>query len=255
MKQYLQLGTKLLEEGELVTTRTGATLSLTGQHLSFDLTKGFPLLTTKKINFNHILHEVLWYLKGTSSIDYLHEHNIKIWDNWAVDNDIGKTYGYQWRQFNDNKELGDQYRNAIHLLKTQPESRRIMINGWNPLQLHEMNLPPCIINLHFLTRNDNKLDLVVYQRSADYCLGVPYDIAEMALILHIVAHETGFDVNKLTIFYGDLHIYENHIETFKSIQAIREPRDLPKLIFNDDYTLVKLEDYYPHEKVNYPISI
>lgn len=255
MKQYSDLGLKLITHGEPVKTRTGPTRSLTGEMLSFDLSEGFPLLTTKKINFNHILHETLWYLKGTSSIEYLHEHNIRIWDNWATDNDIGKTYGYQWRRFNDDTLLGDQYKNVIHLLKTQPESRRIMINGWNPLQLHEMNLPPCIVNLHFIVRNNSKLDLVVYQRSADFCLGVPYDIAEMALLLHIVAHETNFAANKLTICYGDLHIYENHVETFKDVQFIREPRPLPKLIFNEDYTQIHLENYNPHDKINYPISI
>lgn len=257
MKKYIDLGLKLINDGELHETRTGTTKSLTGQMLSFDLVNGFPLVTTKYINFEHILHEVLWYLKGTDSIEYLQKHNIHIWDAWAdKNNSIGKTYGYQWRSFNGDPALGDQWQNAITLLKTNPSSRRIMINGWNPLQLHEMNLPPCIINLHFIAQNDNKLDLVVYQRSGDYCLGVPYDIAEMALLLEIMSHTVGMHASKLTIFYGDLHIYENHIETFLKEQSMRMPLYLPKLSINSLYDAdIKIENYQHHKKIKYQIAV
>lgn len=254
MRNYIELGSKIIMDGKYKKGRNATTLSMTGQMLEFNMADGFPLLTSKYINFNHILHETLWYLQGTTSIEYLHKHNIHIWDNWAKNNDIGKTYGYQWREFNGNDELGDQWINAQILLKSNPTSRRIIINGWNPLQLHEMALPPCLINLHFLS-NEGKLDLVVYQRSADFCLGVPYDIAEMALLLHIMARDTDLKPNKLTIMYGDIHIYENHISKFVNVQMQREPRELPRLVMshkNEDITLL---NYNPHDKINFKISI
>jgi len=251
MRNYLELGNKIIEQGDRVETRTGFTRSLTGESLSFNMADGFPMLTTKYINPLHIKHEVLWYLMGTTSIEYLQNNNIHIWDNWADEyNDIGKTYGYQWRRFNGDNHLGDQYKNAINLLKMDPFSRRILINGWNPLELHEMNLPPCIINLHLIARPDNKLDLVVYQRSADFCLGVPYDIAEMALLLHMICAEVDMIPNKLTITYGDVHVYENHIDTFKTVQAIRTPSKLPTL--NPDWSLT---GYEPQGKIAYKISV
>jgi thymidylate synthase len=266
MKNYLELGRKILSKGELMNTRSGPTRSLTGQILEFDLEKGFPLLTTKWINFDHIKYETIWYLKGTGDLTYLHDHKIKIWDNWAKDNNIGKTYGYQWRSFNDDPTLGDQYQAVLTALREDPSSRRIIINGWNPLQLSEMQLPPCLVMLHFLARSDQKLDLVVYQRSADFCLGVPYDIAEMAFLTHIVAQEVGMIPGKLTICYGDVHIYENHVQTFLTEQYKNKPGKLPTLKTWDidlatmiqiqlDPEQFELMNYVSAGKIKYPISV
>lgn len=226
MRTYLNKGLDLIHDGVVKDTRTGRVTSLIGQSMVFDLTEGFPLLTTKKINMKHIVFEVAWYLQGTTSINYLTERGINIWNNWAdKDNSIGKTYGYQWKHFND---VYDQVAEVKRLLKEDKYSRRIMINGWNPIQLNDMALPPCIVNLHFIVE-DNRLNLVVYQRSADFCLGVPYDIAEMALITHLFADEAGLNVGKLTMFYGDLHIYHDHINTFLSDQYLNIVYELPQL--------------------------
>ena len=248
MKSYLNLGYKLIASGDRVETRTGPTRSLTGQSLSFDLSEGFPLLTSKYINFNHIKHEGIWYLMGTDSIKYLKDHNIHIWDAWASPEDsIGPTYGYQWRNFNNDSDNGDQFRAVVSMLRTDRSTRRAIINGWNPLQLAEMALPPCIVNLHFIPRGSidanttQLLDLVVYQRSADFCLGVPYDIAEMALLLHIMSELAGYTPGKLTVMYGDLHIYENHIQTFLTEQASNPTHLLPTLA---NLSITPINEYF-----------
>lgn len=259
-QNYLILGLDLINNGHVKDTRTGKVRSMSGRSLSFDLQKGFPLLTTKYINIKHILYEVVWYLMGTESIDFLQSHGIHIWDDWAdSNNSIGKTYGYQWRHFND---ITDQVAEVKRLLKEDKYSRRIMINGWNPTQLSEMALPPCIVNLHFIVE-DNKLNLVVYQRSADFCLGVPYDIAEMALITHLFADDAGLDVGTLTMFYGDIHIYENHIDNFISKQYINMQYPFPTLNMNVVKKSIKdnvlhegiLVDYKHAPTVKYKISV
>ena len=260
MENYNNLAKKILIEGDIKTSRQNvATRSLNGESLKIDLRKGFPLLTNKFINFNHIVTEVLWYLKGTDKITYLKENNVHIWDSWADENDsIGKTYGYQWRNF--NSQGIDQIQQAIDLLKNDPTSRRIIINGWNPAQLKEMLLPPCVMNLQFIS-NGEYLDLVVYQRSADYAVGVPYDIAEMALINIMVAGVVNMKPRYLTMQFGDVHVYEPHVEAL-SKQIEKELKELPMLIVNfknklEDYTKKDfvLNNYHTKEKIKYEVYV
>lgn len=258
MENYRKLAQKILDQGFLENTRSGSTMTLHGEMLKFDLQKGFPLLTTKYINFDHIKHETLWYLKGTDKITYLKENNINIWNAWADENDsIGPTYGVQWRNF----EGIDQLRNVILNIMYDP-SRRMIVNGWNPIRLNEMKLPPCLVLMQFHTNDfNNTLDMTVYQRSADYCLGVPYDIAEMALLNTLVATTTEYRPGELTMFYGNIHIYTNHISTLKE-QLKEEPQKLPSLIINrvDDIDYYKPQDielvnYKGTKKFRYPIAV
>lgn len=255
MKNYLSLGVRLLLGGVEQNQRNGKTFSLFSQTLDFDLRNGFPMLSTKYINFQHIVHETLWYLKGTNKLDYLHEHNIHIWDAWATDNSIGRTYGVQWRDFNGV----DQVAEVIKTLKTNPD-RRMIITGWNPAELNQMALPPCLTLMQFHVENNN-LHMSVYQRSGDFCLGVPYDIAEMALLQTLIASVCDMTPATLSFFYGNVHMYENHVEAFKTIQLSRTTRPLPELVVAkkdniDDFTDadIILNYYNPHGKIKYEVS-
>lgn len=242
MFDYKELGLTIINDGELKETRQGVkTLSLHGEFIELDLRRGFPLLTTKKINFKHIVVETLWYLLGTDKITFLKENGVHIWDKWADEDDyLGPTYGYQWRRYNGHK-LFDQIADVINILKTNPNSRRAIINGWNPIQLDEMRLPPCITQLQFLS-NDGMLDLIVTQRSADFAIGVPYDIAEMALLQHIIAYVTGLKVRKLMFMYGDIHIYEDHLEALKE-QFERQVYNLPILKLDPKIKIESIDDF------------
>ena len=260
MKSYLDLGNRILKNGTTITGRNGKVKALFGEQLKFDLKDGFPLLTTKYINFNHILHETIWYLKGTDKITYLKDNKINIWNLWADENDsIGPTYGVQWRDFNGMKK--DQVKEAIELLRHDPHSRRIIITGWNPLQLRDMKLPPCLVLIQFHVDDDLKLHTTVYQRSADFCIGVPYDIAEMALLTHIIANIVNMEIGTLTMQYGNIHLYQEHQQIFRDIQSQRETRKLPKLeikhildIDNIDSKDITLRDYTSDTKIKYNIK-
>lgn len=256
MKNYLNVGKEILNEGALLETRSGKTIGTTGKILEFDLRNGFPLLTTKYIKFHNILHETIWYLMGTGSIDYLQEHGINIWNLWADENnDLGPTYGVQWRDF----EGIDQVTEVINDIQNNPH-RRLIINGWNVPRLPEMALPPCLVMIQFHVHGE-VLHATVYQRSADWAIGVPYDIAEMALLLEIIANITGKKAGKLTMFYGDAHIYENHIIKFNE-QLKRTPQELPKLVIEGriksideiDPSKISIENYNPDKYIHYPIS-
>jgi thymidylate synthase len=264
MKAYKDLYEQIITKGTTKKSRQGiTTLSLHGAMLQHDMSQGFPLLTTKKINFKHIVVETLWYLMGTGDISFLQENDVKIWDAFTkADGTIGPTYGYQWRRFNGSYQH-DQLQDVIKTLKSNPDSRRMIINGWNPLQLKDMALPPCITQMQFLA-NNGKLDLIISQRSADFAIGVPYDIAEMALILSIIAELTGFTPGVLTIMYGDIHIYEDHLEDL-NMQMNRGVGTLPtlKLINTKDFEYLDdfevenfiLRDYKPQSFIKYKVFV
>ena len=229
MKNYIDLGKKILTKGHFEHTRVGTTLALHNEMLSFDFKDGFPLMTTKHVGQKSIVHEALWYLKGTTSIKYLEDNKVMVWSKFADKNrDIGKTYSYQFRNFNGV----DQVKEVIKLLKEDPmTNRRAIINLYNVSQLDEMSIPPCIAMLQFnVFFKDNKkyLDTTIMQRSADFCLGVPYDIAEMSLLAYIIAVYTDSIPNNITFFYSNIHVYTAHVDTLKE-QLKNEPQDLPTL--------------------------
>jgi len=258
MKNYLTLANKILVNGNERSDRTGTgTLSLFGEQLKFNLEDGFPLITTKKMFFKGIIGELIWMLSGETNIKFLQDNNIHIWDAWSKNNDVGKVYGYQWRNFNGQNI--DQIKNVIESIKNYPTSRRHLVVSYNPAQINEMSLPPCPSFFQFYV-NNNKLSLHLYQRSADLFLGVPFDIAVYALLLNLIALECGLLPFELIISYGDTHIYLNHIEQMKK-QVSREPYKLPNIgikkkdIFNYTFEDIQLIDYKFHNKINGEISI
>jgi len=208
---YLNLLEKILVNGSVKSDRTGTgTRSLFGQTMRFDLRDSFPLLTTKKMYWKGIVHELLWFLSGSTNIDYLKQNKVNIWNEWADETgELGPVYGFQWRNFNNQNV--DQISELITSLKTNPDSRRHIVTAWNPAQIHEMNLPPC--HMMFQCYVDNGyLSLMMYQRSADMFLGMPFNIASYALLTHMIAHVCNLKADKLIITVGDAHIYSNHIE-------------------------------------------
>lgn len=236
MKNYVTLGKKLLKHGIKQKSRIGPTFALHNEMLKYDLTKGFPLMTTKQVGPKSIIAETLWYLKGTTSIDYLEENNVFVWSKFADENnDIGKTYSYQFRNFGGV----DQVKDVIHRLTKDDEDqytdRRAIINLYNPIELDEMSIPPCIATLQFNVywiKGKKYIDASINQRSADFCLGVPYDIAEMALITHIIGAYTNAIPKNLAIFYSNIHVYAAHTEELAK-QLENEPLKLPTLIMDD----------------------
>lgn len=258
MKNYLDLANKILIEGNKREDRTGTgTLSLFGEQLKFDMEDGFPLITTKKMFFKGIIGELIWMLSGDTNIKFLQDNGIHIWDAWAKDNDVGKVYGYQWRNFNGQKI--DQISNIINSIKKNPTSRRHLVVAYNPAQINEMSLPPCPSFFQFYV-NNKKLSLHLYQRSADMFLGVPFDIAVYALLLHLISKECYLMPDKLIISFGDIHIYLNHIEQIKK-QISKVPYTKPNIVINYknifDYKFedIKLINYICHEKINGKISV
>jgi len=212
MKNYIELGKKILEEGHIENTRIGATLALHNQVLSYDLTRGFPLMTSKHVGQKSIVHETLWYLSGTTNVKYLEDNKVMVWSKFADENgEIGKTYAYQFRNFNGV----DQVEEVIKMLNDNTQTnRRAIINLYNVGDLDEMSIPPCIAMIQFNTyfKHGYKfLDTTIMQRSADFCLGVPYDIAEMALLAHIIAAYTDSTPKDITFFYSNIHVYTAHI--------------------------------------------
>ncbi|HRN99076.1 MAG TPA: thymidylate synthase [Flavobacterium sp.] len=274
MKQYHDLVRHVLETGVQKGDRTGTgTLSVFGYQMRFDLADGFPMVTTKKLHLKSIIHELLWFLKGDTNIGYLKENGVKIWDEWADDNgDLGPVYGHQWRNW--NSEAIDQIKELIDTLKTNPNSRRMLVSAWNPSVLPDTSqsfaqnvaqgkaaLPPCHAFFQFYVA-DGKLSCQLYQRSADIFLGVPFNIASYALLTMMMAQVVGLKPGEFIHTFGDAHIYNNHIQQLK-LQLSREPRPLPKMTLNpnvkdifgftfDDFTLT---DYDPHPHIKGAVAV
>tara|TARA_B100002052_G_scaffold296239_1_gene324232 strand:- start:1405 stop:2247 length:843 start_codon:yes stop_codon:yes gene_type:complete len=265
MKSYLQLLEYVLEKGVEKNDRTGVgTKSVFGWQMRYDLQEGFPLLTTKKLHWKSIVHELLWFLKGETNIKYLRENNIKIWDAWADENgDLGPVYGKQWRYWENKKENQtiDQIEEAINLIINNPNSRRIIVTAWNPADTSQMALPPCHCLFQFNVSN-GKLSCQLYQRSADIFLGVPFNIASYSLLTHMVAKITNLEVGDFIHTLGDAHIYLNHIEQAK-LQINRQTKKLPRLVIRklhrniQDYKFedIELINYQSHPNIPAPIAV
>lgn len=264
MKQYLDLCERILSEGNEKGDRTGTgTTSVFGHQMRFNLQEGFPLLTTKKLHIKSIIYELLWFLKGDTNVRYLQENGVRIWNEWADENgELGPVYGHQWRSWpGKNGETIDQISDVLHLIQTNPDSRRMIVTAWNPADVPNMALPPCHCLFQFYV-NDGKLSCQLYQRSADVFLGVPFNIASYALLTHMMAHVTGIEVGDFVHTLGDAHIYSNHIDQVK-LQLTREPRPLPKLIINPEVTSLfdfnyedfKIENYNPHPHIKGAVSV
>lgn len=264
MKQYLDLLRRILDEGTVKTDRTGTgTKSVFGHQMRFDLEKGFPLLTTKKLHLKSIIYELLWFLRGDTNVHYLQEHGVRIWNEWADANgDLGHIYGYQWRSWPDyDGGHIDQIQEVVDTLKHNPDSRRIIVSSWNVADLNRMNLPPCHMLFQFYVA-DGRLSLQLYQRSADTFLGVPFNIASYALLLMMMAQVTGLKAGDFIHTLGDAHIYLNHIDQVH-LQLTREPRPLPRMHINPDvkdifsfrYEDFELTDYNPYPHIAGKVSV
>ena len=264
MKQYLQLLNRILTEGVKKDDRTGTgTLSVFGNQMRFDLSDGFPLLTTKKLHLKSIIYELLWFLRGDTNIKYLKDHGVSIWDEWADANgELGPVYGHQWRSWPDyNGGTIDQISAVIDQIKHHPESRRMIVSAWNVAEVPQMAFPPCHCMFQFYVAN-GKLSLQLYQRSADTFLGVPFNIASYALLLMMVAQVTGLKPGEFIHTTGDTHLYLNHIEQAK-LQLSREPRPLPTMRLNPDvkdifsfkYEDFQLENYNPWPHIKAEVSV
>lgn len=313
-KSYLELGERILATGTVKTDRTGTgTQSVFGHQMRFDLSQGFPLLTTKRVPFGLIKSELLWFLKGDTNIRYLLQHNNHIWDEWAFERyvkstdykgpdmtdfgrravtepdfneiyqvelkafcqnilddevfaskygELGNIYGSQWRNWKTSTgETIDQLKDVIEMIKTTPDSRRLIVSAWNPEDVPSMALPPCHTMFQFYVA-DGKLSCQLYQRSADVFLGVPFNIASYALLTHLIAHETGLEVGDFVHTLGDAHLYSNHFEQMKT-QLARDIKDFPTLVLNTEKTSVfdfdvddiKVEGYEPHPAIKAPIAV
>ena len=251
-RQYEDLLAKIMREGAEKTDRTGTgTRSLFGAQLRYDLSQGFPLITTKRVHMKSIIGELLWFLSGDSNVRWLQENGVRIWNEWADANgDLGHIYGYQWRSWPDyNGGFIDQISEAIETIKHNPDSRRIIVSAWNVADLNNMNLPPCHAFFQFYVAN-GRLSLQLYQRSADTFLGVPFNIASYALLLQMVAQVTGLQTGDFVHTLGDTHIYTNHLEQVK-LQLSREPRPLPQMKINPDIKNIFSFKYEDFELVNY----
>ena len=262
MQPYLELMQQVLDSGSEKTDRTGTgTRSVFGHQMRFDLSQGFPLITTKKLHLNSIIHELLWFLQGDTNIAYLKKNKVRIWDEWADDEgNLGPVYGAQWRswQAHDGRVI-DQIQQLIDQIKTNPDSRRLIVSAWNVGEIDQMALPPCHAFFQFYVA-DGRLSCQLYQRSADIFLGVPFNIASYAFLTYNLAHLTGYKPGKLIHIIGDAHIYEEHIEVVNK-QLLREPKLFPKLTVSKDLTDINdiklehftLEEYESHEALKAPM--
>lgn len=264
MRTYLQLLEHILQHGTKKTDRTGTgTLSVFGYQMRFDLDKGFPLVTTKKLHMRSIVHELLWFLRGDTNIAYLKENGVTIWDEWADSNgDLGPVYGKQWRSWPtaDGRTI-DQLSELLQQIKSNPDSRRLIVSAWNVGELDQMALMPCHALFQFYVA-DNKLSCQLYQRSADVFLGVPFNIASYALLTHMVAQQCNLDVGEFVWTGGDCHLYLNHLEQART-QLEREPLPLPVLnimhkprtLFDYTYDDFEFVNYQSHPAIKAPIAI
>ena len=252
MDEYLSLIRRILDEGEDKGDRTGTgTLSVFGHQMRFDLAKGFPMVTTKKLHLKSIIYELLWFLKGDTNVKYLQENGVRIWNEWAdEDGDLGPVYGKQWRKWEaKDGRIIDQVNNAIEMIKTNPNSRRIIVSAWNVGELEEMALMPCHAFFQFHFAN-GKLNCQLYQRSADVFLGVPFNIASYALLTHMMAQVCNLQPGVFVHTIGDAHLYNNHLEQAKQ-QIAREPLELPQLKLNPKITNIDEFEYGDIEVINY----
>ena len=264
MQPYLKLLSDILDHGADKSDRTGTgTRSLFGYQMRFDLSAGFPLLTTKKLHLKSIVYELLWFIRGETNVRWLQEHGVKIWDEWADENgDLGPVYGSQWRSWPapDGRKI-DQLANVIDSIRTKPDSRRHIVSAWNPAEVDEMALPPCHCLFQFYVAN-GKLSCQLYQRSADTFLGVPFNIGSYALLTHMVAQVTGLEVGDFVHTFGDVHLYSNHFEQ-AGTQLTRDTRALPQMRINSAVTSIfdfKFEDfelvgYEPHPHIKAPVAV
>ena len=275
MRQYLDLLKDVLDNGTYRHDRTGTgVISKFGTQLRFDLNKGFPIITTKKIHMKSVIYELLWEISGNTNVKYLQDHGVRIWNEWADDNgDLGPVYGAQWRNFNGQHI--DQLKNAVDMIKNNPTSRRIIVSAWNPVVLPDenekdfnknvsegkMSLAPCHCFYQFYV-SDNKLSCQVYQRSVDCFLGMPFDISSYSLLTMMIAQVCELEPGELIYIFGDTHIYRNHIEQVKE-QLTRTPKELPRMIINSDvkdlfdfkYEDFTLEGYDPYPPIKAQISV
>lgn len=252
MQQYIDLMKRAYDTGVMKEDRTGTGIkSVFGHQMRFDLQEGFPMVTTKKLHLKSIIHELLWFLKGTGNVSYLQENGVRIWNEWADENgDLGPVYGVQWRSWaGADGRTHDQIKNVIEQIKTNPNSRRLIVNAWNVGQLDEMALPPCHMFFQFYVA-DGKLSCQLYQRSADIFLGVPFNIASYALLTHMVAQVCDLEVGEFVHTLGDAHIYSNHMEQCK-LQMSREPMALPKIKINPDVKDIDQFRFEDFELVGY----
>lgn len=280
MRVYLDLLQELLERGKPRDDRTGTgTIGLFGRQLRFDLREGFPLLTTKKVHVKSILHELLWFLRGETNVASLKAVGVSIWDEWATaeqtarfdreEGDLGPVYGHQWRNFGATRRPDGSYANdgvdqiarVVANIRANPTSRRLLVTGWHPKEATEVALPPCHTLFQFYVQ-DGELSAQLYQRSADYFLGVPFNIASYATLVHMMAQVTGLGVGDFVHTFGDVHLYKNHLEQARE-QLGREPRLLPTLRLNpkvrelDDFRFddIAIEDYAPHPRIRAQVSV
>src|SRR5687767_6019844 len=264
MRQYLDLLQDILDDGVKKSDRTGTgTLSLFGRQLRFDLQEGFPATTTKRLFIKGVIHELLWFLMGSTNIRYLKDHGVGIWDEWADESgELGPVYGAQWRRWEapDGKTI-DQISQVVEQIKANPDSRRLIVSAWNVAQIDQMKLPPCHCLFQFYVAG-GKLSCQLYQRSADVFLGVPFNIASYSLLTMMMAQVTGLDAGEFIHTFGDVHIYLNHLEQVET-QLGREPRPLPKMMLKrevrsildfkyEDFALV---DYDPYPAISAPIAV
>ena len=280
MRSYLDLLKLVLEQGRPRGDRTGTgTRSLFGHQLRFDLNEGFPLLTTKRLHVRSIIHELLWFLRGETHVASLQEAGVRIWNEWATaeqcarfgraEGDLGPVYGHQWRNFGATRQPDgtyapdgvDQIARALDLIRNNPTSRRILVTGWNPQEADQVALPPCHTLFQFYV-HDGQLSCQLYQRSADLFLGVPFNIASYALLTHLMAKVTGLGVGDFVHTFGDVHLYNDHLEQAKR-QLTRTPRARPRLVLDDDITdlftvrfeQIRIEDYDPHPTIRAKVSV
>lgn len=264
MEQYLQLCEHVLQNGSPKSDRTGTgTISVFGYQMRFDLEKGFPIVTTKKLHMRSIIHELLWFLKGDTNIRYLQENGVRIWNEWADENgDLGPVYGKQWRSWEGaNGKSVDQITEVVEQIKTNPNSRRLIVNAWNVAEIEEMALAPCHCLFQFYV-NDGKLSCQLYQRSADIFLGVPFNISSYALLTMMIAQVCRLKPGEFIHTFGDAHLYSNHIEQTK-LQLTRKPKQLPTMHINPEVTDLfaftyddfELKHYDPHPHIKAEVSV
>ncbi len=263
MRQYLDLLNHVLNNGTLKSDRTGTgTLSVFGYQTRFDLNKGFPCVTTKKLHLRSIIYELLWFLQGNTNIKYLNENKVSIWNEWADEQgNLGPVYGHQWRSWTTANGTVDQISELVQMIKTNPDSRRLIVSAWNVGDIPQMALPPCHALFQFYVA-DGKLSCQLYQRSADIFIGVPFNIASYALLTMMIAQVTGLGLGDFVHTFGDAHIYSNHLEQAR-LQLSREPRPLPSMKINPEvkdifafrYEDFSLEGYDPHPHIKADVAV